>query len=156
MGKNRDKDRHVLSKLFIYTGLTTGIVLLFISLISKQQEERKKTLEREQELAVEVQKLEKKNSDLRKKHSSLLTDTVQVERYAREELNYLAPGEKVFDIIPYKIKPNESEKRDEEPKINGLMWEGSISWQLPALIILVSFVVFAITFLLENRNKENG
>ncbi len=156
MGKKRENGRHVISKLLILTGFTIAIVVFFTHLISEQQHDRSKTVAKERELDLEVQKLEKKNSDLNRKHNTLLTDTIQVERYAREELNYVAPGEKVYDVINYKIKPNESGNKTEELKINDSMWEGPIPWQMPALIILISFAVFSITFLLENRNIKNN
>lgn len=156
MSKDDYEGHHFVSKFLIITGITIAFVVFFTNLITKKQEERNKTLARERELAMEVQKLEKDNSVLFKKHNALLTDPMQIERYAREQLNYIAPGEKGYDKLKFKIIPKNRGIESEDLEIaKRSRLEGHFPWQIPALIILISSAAFYITYLLEDHRYEN-
>ncbi len=146
---------HLVSRFLLIMGVTIAIVVFFTNLIAKRQEERNRTLIKEQTLANEVMALEKENSKLYKKHNSLLTDPIQVERHARENLNYVAPDEEVFDSINYKIKTNGPANKDVAgPATEKHLWPGRFPWQVPAIILLVSTLVYFVTYTFENSGKK--
>lgn len=157
MSKKKSKDHHIVSNFVIFLGIIIAITVFFTNLISDRQDERNKTLEREHELESEVNKLEKDNSKLNNKHNALLTDPLQIERFAREQLNFVGPGEKEYEKIDVTIIPNENENKIKarETVANNRL-EGAFPWQIPALIILISSAVYYITFLFENRRNNDS
>ncbi|MGR3319692.1 MAG: FtsB family cell division protein [Candidatus Anammoxibacter sp.] len=145
-------ERHLLSKFLIFMGITIAIVVFFTNSISKKQEERGFMLKKERTLSNDVQKREKENSKLYRQHNSMLTDPLEIERYAREHLNYVAPGEESFDTLNFKIISNDNEKKNEELQVpKNHLFEGRFPWQFPAIIILVSTIVFYLSYCFENH-----
>lgn len=155
MGKKGNKE-DFLPKFAILMGITIAIVIFFTNSISKRQEERNKMLMKEHELVSDVEQLEKENSKLFKQHNSLLTDPVEIERYAREQLNYVAPGEQAYDIVNYRIKTDDEENEDVESQVmEKTVLEKLLMWQVPAIIILVSSIVYYVSYILGDHKQES-
>lgn len=142
-------------KFLIIMGITIAIVVFFTNLISKRQEERVKMLSKARSLSAEVERLEVGNSRLHRLHNALLTDPVEIERYARNNLNYLAPGEKVYKRYNFKIMTDDKEIKEKaiSPFMKSLL-EGIFPWQIPALILLISSIVFYVSYSFGNGNKR--
>ena len=153
---NKVYESHIISKVLMFMGLTIAILVFFTNSISKKQQERNFMLEKKNKLEMEVQELKETNEKLSNQHHSLLTDPIAIERYARENLNYVAPGEKVFKTKNYRVLPKDAifdanELQSSEKHI----WADGFPWQLPAIIILISTLVFYLTYCFENH-KSHG
>ncbi|MGR3177890.1 MAG: hypothetical protein ACUZ8E_07515 [Candidatus Anammoxibacter sp.] len=145
-------ERHLLSKFLMFMGITIAIVVFFTNSISKKQEERDFMLKKERILSTDVQKREKENSKLYRQHNAMLTDSLEIERYAREHLNYVAPGEEIFDTLNFKIITNDDKDKSKESQgSRNRLFEGRFPWQFPAIIILVSTIVFYVSYCFENH-----
>ena len=156
MGKKGNKE-DFLPKFVILMGITIAIVIFFTDSISKRYEERSKMLTKEHKLVSDVEQLEKENSKLFEQHNSLLTDPVEIERSPREQLKYVAPGEQAYDVVNYKIKTVDKENEDVESQVMGktvLGW--LLKWQFPAIIILVSCIVFYVSYVIDDHKPESG
>lgn len=143
-------ERHLLSKLLIFMGVTTAIVVLFTNSISKKQAERNQMIEKDRTIAIEVERLEEENTRLHEQHNALLTDPLQIEKYAREHLDYVAPGEEQFDTINFKVKSDDTTAAKDTANATEYLMEGRFPWQIPALILLVSTIVFYVSYCFEN------
>ena len=148
-------EKHILSKFLIFMGITIAMVVFFTNSIAKKQEERNFMAQKKQTLEKEVQNLEKKNSKLYRQHNALLTDPLQIERYARENLNFVAPGEESFETKNFKVLPNDnSNKNVTVPEKHP--WSNGFPWQVPAIIILVSTIAFYISYCFENYKSKKS
>ena len=149
-------ERHIISKVLMFMGLTIAILVFFTNSISKKQQERNFMSGKKDKLELEVEKLQETNEKLSRQHFSLLTDPIAIERYARENLNYVAPGEKVFDTKNFKVLPKDDISENKELKgREKRIWADGFPWQLPAIIILISTLVFYITYCFENHKSYN-
>lgn len=138
-------------------GTTIAIVVFFTNSIAKKQEERNFMAQKKQTLEQEVQKLEKDNSKLYGQHNALLTDPLQIERYARENLNYVAPGEESFETKNFKVLSNDNlGKKNNVIAPEKHPWSDGFPWQVPAIIILVSTIAFYISYCFENYKSKKS
>ena len=149
-------ENHIISKVLMFMGLTIAILVFFTNSISKKQQERNYMFEKKNKLEMEVQKLKETNDKLNNQHLSLLTDPIAIERYARDKLNYVAPGEKVFETKNFKVLPKDDIYDNNKPQSSEKhIWADGFPWQLPAIIILISTLVFYLTYCFENHKSQS-
>ncbi|MDR4509833.1 MAG: septum formation initiator family protein [Candidatus Brocadiaceae bacterium] len=142
------------SKLVLLVLITSSVVILFSSLISKSRQERLRLEEAEKTLEKQYARLRTENKQLNLEYPALLTDPVRIEQEAREKLGYTGPDEIVYPKYSFRVK--NSQKNMQEKSVPQNTWiqfvfEEAFPWQIPALIILISTAYFLISYHYEYR-----
>ncbi len=147
------KDRYF-GKFVLLILVTSCIVMLFSSLISKTRQDRLHMLDVQKKLKKQAEYLEAENTRLEREYSALREDPVRIEKEARELLGYMKPDEIFYEKYNFRVKSvTKNEPVAEEPRNRwkAFLFDGPFPWQFPALIILISAAYYLITCHYEYR-----
>ena len=96
------------------------------------------------ELEVRLQALQEENEKLRAERDALLTSAAQIEKVAREEYGYRAPGENVSEIEAPMEPVAPSEPLPAPDAWERLLKNGEYPWAVPLLVFGASAVLFVV------------
>ncbi len=85
-------------KRLIVIGVLTATIVVFVFFSSHGLLSRWRLTSERSDLQTEIGQLRGREDSLRSVISALQTDTLQIERLARERYGYIRPGERVFII----------------------------------------------------------
>jgi cell division protein FtsB len=152
------KDRYF-GKFVLLILITSCIVILFSSIISKTRQDRVHMLEVKKRLEKQAKHLEAENAGLEREYSALREDPVRIEKEARELLGYMKPDEIFYKKYNFRIKniaKNESVTEEPRSRWKAFLFDGPFPWQFPALIILISAAYYLITYHYEYRKLHRS
>jgi cell division protein FtsB len=147
------------AKFILMVFVTSCIVILFSSIISKTRQERIRILEAKKMLEKQAARLEEENSMLENEYSALKNDPVRIEKEARELLGYVGIDEVFYEKYNFRIK---SVSKKEPAKIisqnpwKTFLFDGPFPWQFPALIILIASAYYLISYHYEYRKLRQS
>jgi len=158
-GKSQKSENAYFGKYILITLITSCVVILFSSAITKVRQERFRMLETKKRLEEQVALLREKNTKLENDHTYLKDNPLRIEKEAREELGYLAPGEVVYEKYHFAI--NSPAKAKPETVITENRWkrflfDGPFPWQFPTLIILVASAYYLISYHYEYKKLHKS
>ncbi|MCF6148177.1 MAG: septum formation initiator family protein [Candidatus Kuenenia sp.] len=154
LNDKREGNKFYFGKYILITLITSFVVILFSYIITNARQERFRMLETKKILEKQVVQLRLENDRLENEHSSLQEDPGRIEKEAREQLGYLAPGEVSYDKYNFNIKSITRKKPDTMPAPNrwkSFLFDGPFPWQFPTLIILITAAYYLITYHYEYR-----
>jgi len=85
-------------KRLIVIGVLTATIVVFVLFSSHGLLSRWRLTSERSDLQTEIEQLRAREDSLRSVISALQTDTLQIERLARERYGYIRPGERVYII----------------------------------------------------------
>ena len=101
-------------------------------------------LQREAGLKTRLRALKLQNSALRDERDRLLTDVEAIERVAREQYGFAAPGEMFTPFVPRpKVAPTPASVAISCDAWDPVLGKGGFPWMVPLAVFMVSAVVFA-------------
>jgi len=146
-------------KFILMVFITSCIVILFSSIISKTRQERIHMLEAKKMLEKHAVRLEAENSKLENEYSALKNDPVRIEKEARELLGYTGTDEVFYEKYNFHIKSTskkEPVKIVSQNKWKTFLFDGPFPWQFPALIILIAAAYYLISYHYEYRKLRRS
>ena len=104
-----------------------------------------------------LEKLRMKRGNLLDERTSLLTEPAAIERVAREQYGFVAPGE-----YPMELRSSSSEKGEPEISVHvpsdGWDWilgRGNYPWRLPVLVFFLGAIVLGSSGVIEQVNMHS-
>lgn len=146
-------------KFVVMVSITSCVVILFSSIISKTRQERIHMLEIKKVLEKQASQLEAVNLELEKEYSALKSDPVRIEKEARELLGYTGKDEVFYEKYRFRIKSTgkkEPVKTVAQNRWITFLFDGPFPWQFPALIILVTAACYLISYHYEYRKLHRS
>ncbi|MFN3532713.1 MAG: FtsB family cell division protein [Candidatus Brocadia sp.] len=141
-------------KFVLMVSITSCVVILFSSIISKTRQERIQMLETKKVLEKQEARLVAENSQLENEYSALKNDPVRIEKEARELLGYIGTDEIFYERYNFRIRSTskkEPVKIVPQNKWKTFLFDGPFPWQFPALIILIAAAYYLISYHYEYR-----
>ncbi|MBI2471391.1 MAG: septum formation initiator family protein [Planctomycetes bacterium] len=146
-------------KFVLMVFVTSCVVILFSSIITKVRQERFRMLESKTALEKQAAQLEAENSILDREYSALKSDPVRIEQEARNQFGYIAPEEVSYPRYNFHIKSaskKELAKVVSQSRWKAFLFEGAFPWQFPALIILIASAYYLISYHCEHRKLHKS
>ena len=106
------KKNKFFGKFVLMVFVTSCVVILFSSIITKVRQERFHMQESKTMLEKQAAHLEAENSILDREYSALKSDPVRIEQEARNQFGYIAPDEITYSKYNFHIKST----RKKEPR----------------------------------------
>lgn len=147
------------SKFVFMVFITSCVVILFSSLITKTRQERIRMLETKKILERHASRLEAENLRLENEYSALKSDPVRIEKGARELLGYTGVDEIFYEKYNFRIKSIAKKKPVMPVSQNRwkvFLFDGLFPWQFPATIILVATAYYLISYYYEHRKLHQS
>lgn len=119
--------------------LTTLAATLVAGILAWRGRQLADILDEEARLEAQLVRLKRENARARAERNALLSSPEAIERVAREEYGFAAPGEKVTEFAPAPA-PLEGERR---VRVAVPAWQKALMW--PFLPLAVPAMVFLIT-----------
>ncbi|MGD2175291.1 MAG: septum formation initiator family protein [Candidatus Brocadiaceae bacterium] len=125
--------------------LTTLVAAFFGAVLARRGRDLRDLLEEKNGLRAQLEDLKRENAELRSQRDDLLSSPRAIERVAREEYGFAAPGEKVDRFEA----PDPEERLSELPPEGPGLWSRLFSWKnfpmlLPAAVLVLTAIVFAV------------
>jgi len=111
--------------------------------LSRRRADLYQVRQRQAELEDRVRVLKEENEKLRAERDALLTSAAQIEKVAREEYGYRAPGENVSEFNGSKMPVLRPETPPPTDRWDWLLKSGEYPWGVPLLVFGISAVFFA-------------
>lgn len=146
-------------KFVLMVFITSCVVILFSSIISKTRQERISMLETKKSLENHASRLEAENFKLGNEYSALKNDPVRIEKEARELLGYTGTDEVFYKKYNFRIKSiakKEPVKTVSQNRWKIFLFDGLFPWQFPATIILVATAYYLISYHHEYRKLRQS
>ncbi|NUO08645.1 MAG: septum formation initiator family protein [Candidatus Brocadia sp.] len=153
-GKNR-----YFGKFILLVFVTSCVVILFSSMISKTRQERIRMLEVKKMLDKQASRLEAENLRLESECFALKNDPVHIEREARELLGYTGADEVFYERYNFRIKSVAKEvpaKIELRNRWKAFLFDGPFPWQFPTLILLFATAYYLISYHYEYRKLHKS
>ncbi len=153
------KKNRFFGKFVLMVFVTSCVVMLFSSIITKVRQERFRMLEDKNALEQQTSQLETENARLALDHSALKSDPVRIEQEARNQFGYIAPDEVTYSKHNFHIKSvakKEPVKVVSQNRWKAFVFDGQFPWQLPALIILIASAYYLISYHCEHRKLHKS
>lgn len=125
--------------------LATLVAAFFGALLGRRGRELEHLLRERDRLASENAELERENARLRALRNALLTSPSAIERVAREDYGFAAPGERVEEFDPSTVpEPGAAAPAPPRPR-----WLQALCWQhfpvaLPAAVFALTAVILMV------------
>jgi cell division protein FtsL len=151
------KEKYYSGRLVFMLILTSCIVITFSSIITKTRHDRLRMAMTKTRLGEIVAQLEKDSSFLNREQFALKSDSVRIEKEAREQLGYINPDEIIYERYNFHIKsvspkePSQTTIQNHWERCRSFIFDGLFPWQVPALIILFSAAYYVISYHYEYR-----
>ncbi|MBE7444875.1 MAG: septum formation initiator family protein [Planctomycetia bacterium] len=146
-------------KFVLIVFITSCVVVLFSSIITKTRHERILMLETRKILENHASQLEAENLRLGNEYSALKNDPVRIEKEARELLGYTGAEEVFYKKYNFRIKSitkKEPVKIVSQNRWKIFLFDGLFPWQFPATIILVATAYYLISYHYEYRKLRKS
>lgn len=146
-------------KFILMVFVTSCVVILFSSIISKTRQERFRMLETKKALEKHVAQIEAVNSGLEREYSALKSDPVRIEKEAREILGYTGVDEVFYEKYRFRIRSTvkkEPVKVASQNRWITFLMDGPFPWQFPALIVLIASAYYLISYQYEYRKLHQS
>ena len=153
------KKNKYFGKYVLIVFVTSCVVILFSSIITKVRQERFHMLESKTTLEKQAAQLEAENSILDREYSALKSDPVRIEQEARNQFGYIAPDEVTYSKYNFHIKSatqKEPAKAVSHNRWKAFLFEGQFPWQFPALIVLIASAYYLISYHCEYRKLHQS
>ena len=153
------KKKKYFGKFVLMVFITSCVVMLFSSIITKVRQERFSMLESKKTLEKQAAQLEAENSNLASEYSALKSDPVRIEQEARNQFGYIAPNEVTYSRYNFHVKSTtkkEPAKAVSQSRWKAFLFEGIFPWQLPALIVLIATAYYLISYHCEYRKLHQS
>ena len=153
------KRNEYFGKCVLMVFITSCVVILFSSIITKVSQDRFRLLENKTALEKQAAQLEAENSILDREYSALQSDPVRIEQEARNQLGYIAPDEVSYPRYSFHIKSTakkEPAKAASRNRWKAFLFEGPFPWQFPALIVLIATAYYLISYHCEYRKLHQS
>jgi len=111
--------------------------------LSGRRADLRQVRQQQAELENRVRILKQENEELRAERDALLTSAAQIEKVAREEYGYRAPGENVSEFNGPEMPVPPPETRPHTDRWDWLLRSGEYPWGVPLLVFGISAVFFA-------------
>ncbi|MFO7955576.1 MAG: septum formation initiator family protein [Candidatus Brocadiia bacterium] len=134
----------------------TLVAAFFGALLARRGRVLNELAQREADLRARVAELERQNEQLRAQRDALLNSPEAIERAAREEYGFTAPGEQVTEFDPPPRRGTRSTAEPEGPP----KWARVFAWHgfpfaVPACVFVLSAVVLTIWNLVSRQAGRN-
>ena len=153
------KRNEYFGKFVLMVFITSCVVILFSSIITKVSQDRFRLLENKTALEKQAAQLEAENSILDREYSALQSDPVRIEQEARNQFGYIAPDEVTYSKYNFHIKSTtkkEPAKVVSQNRWKAFLFECPFPWQFPALIVLVASAYYLISYHCEYRKLHQS
>ena len=153
------KKKKYFGKFVLMVFVTSCVVILFSSIITKVRQERFRMQESKTMLEKQAAQLETENSILNKEYAALKSDPVRIEQEARNQFGYIAPDEVTYSKYNFHIKSatqKEPAKAVSHNRWKAFLFEGPFPWQFPALIVLIAAAYYLISYHCEYRKLHQS
>ena len=153
------KKNKFFGKFVLMVFVTSCVVILFSSIITKVRQERFHMLESKTMLEKQAAQLEAENSILDREYSALKSDPVRIEQEARNQFGYIAPDEVNYPRYNFHIKSivkKEPAKAVAQNRWKAFLFEGAFPWQFPTLIVLIAAAYYLISYHCEYRKLHQS
>ena len=153
------KKNKYFGKYVLIVFVTSCVVILFSSIITKVRQERFHMLESKTTLEKQAAQLWEENSILDREYSALKSDPVRIEQEARNQFGYIAPDEVTYSKYNFHIKSatqKEPAKAVSHNRWKAFLFEGPFPWQFPALIVLIAAAYYLISYHCEYRKLHQS
>ncbi|HHT9113410.1 MAG: septum formation initiator family protein [Planctomycetes bacterium] len=153
------KKNKFFGKFVLMVFVTSCVVILFSSIITKVRQERFRMLESKTMLEKQAAQLEAENSILDREYSALKSDPVRIEQEARNQFGYIAPDEVTYSRYNFHIKgipQKEPAKAVSQNRWKAFLFEGPFPWQFPAFIVLIASAYYLISYHCEYRKLHQS
>ena len=104
------KKNKFFGKFVLMVFVTSCVVILFSSIITKVRQERFRMQESKTMLEKQAAQLEAENSILDREYSALKSDPVRIEQEARNQFGYISPDEVTYSKYNFHIKKHYKER----------------------------------------------
>ncbi len=135
--------------------LMTLIAAFFGALLAHRGRELDKLQAEKATLQARLGDLEEQNARLRTQREQLLSSPEAIERVAREDYGFTAPGEKVQAVSPRPAARPVTAVASARPKFPAVLFE-RVSIALPLSAFVVTAFVFALVNILSGRGPERA
>jgi cell division protein FtsB len=123
--------------------LTTLMAALMGAILARRGRQLAQMQIQEARLEARVARLERQNERLRAERDALLSSPEAIERVAREDYGFAAPGEEVSEFEPAAAR----RRAGPTPRVGGSPWERALTWRhLSVVVPAAAFVVMALLF----------
>ena len=153
------KRNEYFGKFVLMVFITSCVVILFSSIITKVSQDRFRLLENKTALEKQAAQLEAENSILDREYSALQSDPVRIEQEARNQLGYISPDEVTYSKYNFHFKSitkKEPAKVVSQNRWKTFLFEGQFPWQFPALIVLIASAYYLISYHCEYRKLHQS
>ncbi|KPK61728.1 MAG: hypothetical protein AMK73_07890 [Planctomycetes bacterium SM23_32] len=133
--------------------LATLAAALFGAVLARRGRQLERALEEQARLEAGLQELEELNARSRAERDALLSSPEAIERVAREDYGFAAPGEQVSEFASgagAAIRPRRRPPHDVSPWQKVLMWR-----QLPLAVPAAAFVLTALICASANASARS-
>ncbi len=123
--------------------LTTLVAALMGAILARRGHQLERMQIEEARRKARLERLELQNERLRAERDALLSSPEAIERVAREDYGFAAPGEEVsqFEPVPARRRAGPT------PQVSGSTWERALTWRhLSVGVPAAAFVVTALLF----------
>jgi len=153
------KKNKFFGKFVLMVFVTSCVVILFSSIITKVRQERFHMQESKTMLEKQASQLEVENSMLDREYSALKSDPVRIEQEARNQFGYISPDEVTYSKYNFHIKSTtkkEPAKVVSQNRWKAFLFECPFPWQFPALIVLIASAYYLISYHCEYRKLHQS
>jgi cell division protein FtsB len=148
------RKKRYLGKFMLLVCITSCVAILFSSLINKSRQDRFLMMKTKNALEKQFEQLQSENLILEKEYAGLKQDPVRIEKEARDNFDFIAPGEILYPRYNFtmrSIAKKETIKEAPQNSLKAFLFDGPFPWQFPALIILFSMAYYLLSFHYEYR-----
>jgi len=133
--------------------LMTLIAAFFGALLAHRGREWDTLLAQKAALQAQLGDMEQQNARLRAQRAQLLSSPQAIERVAREDYGFAAPGEKVQSVSPLPAARAVPAGAPARPGFPAVLWE-RVSIALPLSVFVVTAFIFALLNILSGAGAE--
>ena len=135
--------------------LMTLIGAFFGAVLSHRGNEWDKLVAEKAHLQAQLGDMEEQNAHLKAQRDQLLSSPEAIERVAREDYGFSAPGEKVDTVHPRPVARPLPVPAQSHGRFPALVW-GRMFIVLPLAVFVVTSFVFALLNILSGKWKDAG
>lgn len=134
----------------------TALAAALSAVIASRRADLHELRRREVRVCSRLREVLGENLELRARRDALLSDPAYIERVAREEYGFCAPGEY---LVPFKedaTKPSQTTVSSlPAERWDSILGRGQFPWRIPAVVFGASFIALACVNVLARRGTDD-